>query len=149
VQRYVGGVAASVSLLSDGRRAVALTVNGQSLALPSFAYRGGVTPLGHPAAGRAAAAAERACEAIPGLKGYVGVDVALSDREAVVIEVNPRLTTAYLGVRAATDENVAGLALAACAGRLPTRLRLRRQVCFGGGEGVLRGRHPLPGDPRR
>jgi len=33
--------------------------------------------------------------------------------------LNPRLTTAYLGVRAAIDDNVASLALAACAGDLP------------------------------
>src|SRR5206468_3951895 len=48
----------------------------------------------------------------------------------VVIEVNPRLTTAYLGVRAALDENVAALALAACAGALPTRPPARRRVRF-------------------
>ena len=56
-----------------------------------------------------------------GLRGYVGVDLVLTDADAVVIEVNPRLTTAYLGVRAALDENIAALALEACAGRLPDR----------------------------
>ena len=47
-----------------------------------------------------------------------------------MIEVNPRLTTAYLGVRAALEENVAALALAACAGDLPAALRVRRRVRF-------------------
>jgi tyramine---L-glutamate ligase len=129
-QRYVPGVPASVSLLADGRRSVVLTVNGQWLRSHAFAYRGGVTPLQHPLADRAATAARRACAALPGLRGYVGVDLVLCEGEAVVIEVNPRLTTAYLGVRAAIDENVAGLALAACAGRLPPAPRVKRRARF-------------------
>jgi predicted ATP-grasp superfamily ATP-dependent carboligase len=137
LQRYVPGVAASVSLVADGRRAVALTVNAQSMrASHSFSYRGGRTPLDHPLARRAVLAALRTCQALPGLRGYVGVDLVLTGSEAVVIEVNPRLTTAYLGVRSALDGNagdagnVAALALAACAGVLPTPPPLRRCVRF-------------------
>jgi predicted ATP-grasp superfamily ATP-dependent carboligase len=59
------------------------------------------------------------CEDVAGLRGYVGVDVVLGEREAALIELNPRLTTSYLGLRAAFDQNLAGLALAACGGRLP------------------------------
>jgi tyramine---L-glutamate ligase len=144
-QRYVRGAAASVSLLADGRRTAVLTVNGQSLGSPAFAYRGGVTPLHHSLADRASTIARRACEAIGGLRGYVGVDVVLSEGDAVVIEVNPRLTTAYLGVRAATDENVAGLALAACTGRLPKALRVRGRVHFTSAGRILRTLGPGPG----
>jgi predicted ATP-grasp superfamily ATP-dependent carboligase len=131
VQRYVPGVAASVSLLSDGRRAVALAVNAQRMqAARPFAYRGGMTPLDHPLAERAVEAALRTCRALPGLRGYVGVDMVLTLSEAVVIEVNPRLTTSYLGVRVALGRNVAGLALAACAGVLPAPPRSRRHVRY-------------------
>jgi predicted ATP-grasp superfamily ATP-dependent carboligase len=131
VQEYVSGLAASVSLLADGRRAIALAVNAQCVrAGRPFAYQGGSTPLDHPLARQAASAAERACEAVPGLRGYIGVDVMLSDTGAVVIEINPRLTTAYLGVRQAVGENVAELALAACRGMLPTPPLLRRSIRF-------------------
>ena len=131
LQRYVPGVAASVSLLADGRRAVALTVNAQWMrASRPFAYRGGTTPLDHPLAGRAVEAALRTCRALPGLRGYVGVDVVLTQSEAVVIEVNPRLTTSYLGVRAVLGGNVAALALAACAGALPAPPPARRHVRY-------------------
>ena len=66
----------------------------------------------------------RTCRALPGLRGYIGVDVILTESEAVVIEVNPRLTTSYLGVRAALawrrgGANIAGLVIAACDGRAP------------------------------
>lgn len=144
-QRFVPGVAASVSLLADGRRTVVLAVNGQSLGSPAFAYRGGVTPLHHPLADRAATAARRACEAVRGLRGFVGVDLVLSRGQAVVIEMNPRLTTAYLGVRAAIDENVAGLALAACDGRLPRAPRAQRRARFTASGQVLPSRIFLHG----
>ncbi len=138
LQRYLRGVAASVSLLADGRRAVALTVNFQWVrASRPFAYRGGATPLDHPLAGRAVEAALRTCQALPGLRGYVGVDVVLTKSEAVVIEVNPRLTTSYLGVRLALEGNVAALALAACAGALPAPPLARRQVRYTAGGRIV------------
>jgi tyramine---L-glutamate ligase len=131
LQEYVSGVPASVSLLADGRRAVALAVNAQLVrGRHTFSYSGGRTPLDHPLAERAAEAALRTCRALPGLRGYVGVDLVLTRSEACVIEVNPRLTTAYLGARVAFDENLAALALHACLGSLPPPPVARRVVRF-------------------
>jgi predicted ATP-grasp superfamily ATP-dependent carboligase len=136
LQEYVRGVDASVSLISDGCRAVALAINAQTIRSGrTLSYLGGRTPLDHPLASRAIDAAVRACEALPGLRGYVGVDLVLTDSNAVVIEVNPRLTTAYLGVRAAIGSrngngNVAALAIQACHGALPAPPPVRRSVRF-------------------
>jgi predicted ATP-grasp superfamily ATP-dependent carboligase len=95
-------------------------------AASAFTYHGGRTPLRHRLERRALDAARRACEIFPGLRGYVGVDLVLTESEVFVIEVNPRLTTAYLGVRAVAGENVAALALKACAGRLPRKRFTKR-----------------------
>ncbi len=131
LQRYVDGTAASVSLLADGRRATPLMINAQDVRGPRlFSYEGGSTPFDHPLADEAVDAAVRTCEALPGLRGYVGVDLVLTASEAFVIEVNPRLTTAYLGVRSVLDENVAELAIAACEGHLPGPLYARQSVRF-------------------
>jgi len=131
LQRYVRGAAASVSLLANGRQAVALTLNAQAIgSSPAFSYRGGQTPFDHPLASRAIAAALDTCRALPGLRGFVGVDLVLTASDAVVIEVNPRITTAYLGVRAAFEENVAAWALAACGGDLPSAPRPLRRIRF-------------------
>ena len=131
LQCFVPGVAASVSLLADGRRAMALATNAQWVrAAAPFEYRGGRTPFDHPLSGRAVEVALRTCEALPGLRGYIGVDLVLAKSEAVIIEVNPRLTTAYLGVRAALEGNLAALALAAWAGALPAPPRTCRRVRF-------------------
>lgn len=65
-----------------------------------FAYRGGSVPHRFPRALRAALT--RALPDWPGLAGWVGIDYIWDPgrRRAVVLEVNPRLTTSYLGHRA-------------------------------------------------
>lgn len=131
LQEYVDGLAASVSLLGDGARAVPLAVNRQHVRPGTpFTYDGGETPLDHPLAGRAVERAQAACAAVPGLRGYVGVDLVLAGVDAVVLEINPRLTTSYLGLRRALDANVAALALEAALGRMPPPPQARRRVRF-------------------
>eukprot|EP00913_Durusdinium_trenchii_P023479 g22057.t1 len=52
----------------------------------------------------------RACRAIEGLHGYVGFDLILPSEEPcrpVIVEINPRLTTSYLGYRRLTPDNLA------------------------------------------
>lgn len=46
--------------------------------------------------------------ALPGLWGYVGIDLIVTDNgKIIVVEINPRLTTSYAGIHAATGINVA------------------------------------------
>jgi predicted ATP-grasp superfamily ATP-dependent carboligase len=129
-QPYVAGDHASVSLLCTSTGAHALSLNSQEIVEGErFEYRGGVVPLEHPDQARALAAASDAAHAIPGLRGYVGVDLLLGD-EPVVMEVNPRMTTAYTGLRHAIDVNLAALLLDAALGRPTVMPRLVRQVRF-------------------
>src|SRR5690606_21918601 len=57
----------------------------------------------------AVALARRAVAAIDGMLGFVGVDMVLTDDpdDDAVIEINPRLTTAYVGLRRLTKDNLA------------------------------------------
>jgi hypothetical protein len=51
--------------------------------------------------------ARAAIDVVPGLLGYVGVDVLLGDDgQDWVIEINPRLTTSYVGLRALAASNL-------------------------------------------
>ncbi|NIF81181.1 ATP-grasp domain-containing protein [Paraburkholderia sp. Cy-641] len=60
------------------------------------------------------ALAQRVARAIPGLCGFVGIDVVWHPRRGpVVIEVNPRLTVAYAGLFAARGSGLARALLAA------------------------------------
>ena len=114
IQEYVRGANLSVSLISHHSAPRAYTVNSQfvKLAAPPglSSYMGGYTPIRIPEAKRAAEAAEKLCRSIRGLRGYVGVDMVLAD-EPYVIEVNPRLTTSYVGVRMVLGRNPAEIML--------------------------------------
>jgi tyramine---L-glutamate ligase len=129
-QPYVAGDHVSVSLLCTSTGIHALSLNSQEIIEGErFEYRGGVVPLEHRDQARALAAATAAAQAIPGLRGYVGVDLVLAD-EPTVMEVNPRLTTAYTGLRHAVDVNLAALLLDAARGRTPVIPPLVRRVRF-------------------
>lgn len=129
-QPYVPGQHASVSLLCDGRDALAVSLNSQMIAEGDrFEYRGGVVPLDHPLRERALHVAVAACRAVPGLRGYVGVDIVLG-ADATVMEINPRLTTAYTGLRWAIGANLAASLLRAARGELPGSVPLVARARF-------------------
>ena len=54
---------------------------------------------------------ENGAGAIPGLWGYIGIDLVETARGPLVVDVNPRLTTSYAGLAAATGCNPARLVL--------------------------------------
>ncbi len=132
LQRFVAGTHASVSLLVGEGRAHPLSLNGQMIdpGCP-FVYRGGVVPLQHSAAARAFAVAQVAVGLVPGLQGYVGVDLVLGPEETYLIEINPRLTTSYVGLRRVCRLNLArAIWDACCRGSLPASVPLTGRVAF-------------------
>jgi tyramine---L-glutamate ligase len=110
VQPFVPGISVSVALLVGPRQVVALLPGFQRLSEDGrFHYRGGSIPLPSELAARALILGRRAVEVVPGLCGYIGVDLVLGSsadgRGDQIIEINPRLTTSYLGLRALADTN--------------------------------------------
>ena len=113
LQPYVSGPAASLSLLCRDGAAWLLTCNEQLTEISGneFRYRGFI--VGGREARRAdyQPIASAIAAAIPGLWGYVGVDLIDGPDGPVVLEINPRLTTSYAGLRHAVGANPAGLVL--------------------------------------
>lgn len=112
LEQFVPGLAASVALLCGPHSRVALAPCRQRISDDGrLRYLGGELPLPAGLAERAAGLAERALAALPPTTGYVGMDLILGrdphGSEDVVIEVNPRLTTSYVGLRAAARSNLA------------------------------------------
>jgi predicted ATP-grasp superfamily ATP-dependent carboligase len=70
---------------------------------------------------RAMRLGQRTVAALTGLRGYVGVDLVLGDAadgsRDWVIEVNPRLTTSYVGLRALARTNLADALLRVATGQ--------------------------------
>jgi predicted ATP-grasp superfamily ATP-dependent carboligase len=114
LEPWVEGEALSMSLLCGGGKAELLAANRQRIALGAEGHVefGGVEvhALRHDRPRLAAlhALAGAVARALPGLAGYVGVDLVWhAARGPVVIEINPRLTCAYVGLSAALGRNVA------------------------------------------
>ncbi|MCB1800416.1 MAG: ATP-grasp domain-containing protein [Gammaproteobacteria bacterium] len=111
VQPYVEGKSASLSLLVGDGCVCLLGCNVQRVAQVDD----GFVLLGCAVNGLAESREEfrslalAICEAIPGLWGYVGVDFVLTVDGPIVLEVNPRLTTSYVGLSRSTGRNVAEL----------------------------------------
>jgi predicted ATP-grasp superfamily ATP-dependent carboligase len=126
LQRFVPGRAASVAFLIGARQRLTLLPAEQCLSTDGrFHYLGGRIPLEPDMAERTQHLADRAVAAVPGLRGYVGVDVVLGDSGDVVIEINPRLTTSYIGLRRLAAGNLAGAMLRVVEGREDVELTWR------------------------
>ena len=111
-QPFVPGRAASVAFLVGPDQTVPLLPTFQAISGDGrFRYEGGLLPIRPDLAERAVKLARKAIDCVPGLLGYVGVDLILGDAadgsQDFAIEINPRLTTSYVGLRELADFNIA------------------------------------------
>jgi len=120
-QPYVQGEPASLSLLCEEGRTHLLSVNRQRISVHDQRFSLDACEVnalsGH--RGSVEVLAQRLGAALPGLWGYVGVDLILDGPTATLLEVNPRLTTAYAGLKGALGVNPAQLVLRLAAGDDP------------------------------
>lgn len=114
VQPYVAGEALSLSMLCAAGAVDIISCNTQRVHPVDgvFQFRGVVVnadPAGRQTYRGLASAIARA---IPGLWGYVGIDLIETSSGPVVVEVNPRVTTSYAGLARALGINTAARILA-------------------------------------
>ena len=135
IEEFVPGLAASASVLCGPGGSYVLPACEQRLSADgAFTYMGGRLPLATELAARAQRLALAAAEALPQPRGYLGVDLVLGaaadgsgDR---VIEINPRLTTSYVGLRALSIRNLAAAMLEVLAGDAPDMRFADRSIEF-------------------
>jgi predicted ATP-grasp superfamily ATP-dependent carboligase len=122
LQPWVEGEAMSVSLLCGAPEpADVLSLNRQHLTLDTAGrvrFAGVQRVCTDPADPRwpaLQALADTLVRALPGLRGFIGIDLVWHARHGPVpIEVNARVSCAYVGLSAALGRNLAGETLARC-----------------------------------
>lgn len=113
LQPWIIGQSLSVGCICDeARRIEVLPIARQSLSYGRFQYLGGELPADISSESKHAidSLVARTCESIAGLRGYIGIDLLIPDGDPAsprVVEINPRLTTSYVGYRRACDSNLA------------------------------------------
>ena len=113
VQEFIEGTDVSVSLISDGKTAIPISLNEQFVELKDDkgTYLGGKVPFENKYKDEAFEIAKKAVEAIEGLKGFVGVDLIINADEKDVysvylLEINSRFTTPYVGLKQIANFNI-------------------------------------------
>ena len=119
LEPWLAGEPMSLSLLCDAGHAELLSVNRQRVVVQPdgmLRYDGvEIDVLPHSTAqwSLLAALGERIASTLPGLRGFVGVDIVQHERHGpVVIEINPRPTCAYVGLSRRLGRNLAREVLA-------------------------------------
>ncbi|WP_442481413.1 ATP-grasp domain-containing protein [Aeoliella sp. SH292] len=133
LEEFAVGVPASVLSICGEGQVVSLEPCLQRLVGEGdFSYLGGALPLPDALRERAIRLATAALQAMPAAVGFVGVDMVLGEADDgsqdVVIEINPRCTTSYVGLRAAYDVNLAELLLAVSNGEQVEQPTVVRRV---------------------
>jgi predicted ATP-grasp superfamily ATP-dependent carboligase len=117
-QPWIGGDSLSLSLLCHESSTTLMSINRQEISIADdrVSLAGIVVNAFGDRDGFFAELGRLVAAAIPGLHGYVGVDLILSEGAPSILEVNPRVTTSYCGLRAARGINPAALLLRAIDG---------------------------------
>ncbi len=113
VQPFVAGRAITMAAIVRGQEDFELLPAGeQHLSSDGrLSYRGGTIPAPGCPTEEVESLVSSVIRTLPGLRGWVGFDLLLPEapsRPPLLIEINPRLTTSYIGYRALLSENLAG-----------------------------------------
>jgi tyramine---L-glutamate ligase len=113
IQPWLAGEPASLCMICQQGRAQLLSCNRQLIQLIDgrIHYRGSLLNGMAEHWGAFDTIAGALARALPELAGYVGVDVMVDGSQLTVLEINPRLTTSYVGLHRATGGNPARLVL--------------------------------------
>ncbi|HYN53414.1 MAG TPA: ATP-grasp domain-containing protein [Methylotenera sp.] len=114
IQPYQTGIPASISALCKDGKAWVLSCNQQKIAIKAIEsnqaaiqYQGSVVNGLSNYQAAFATLANRMAKAIAGLNGYVGIDVIVDAGNIYTVEINPRITTSYIGLRESLNSNPA------------------------------------------
>ena len=110
IQPWIEGRAVSIAAIVGANDITILPAVGQNITAEDTQYKGGFGPLEESDQRRAASLARIAIQSLPRtVRGFIGLDLILGHNplDDCVIEINPRVTTSYVGLREIVEGNLA------------------------------------------
>ena len=111
IQPFQVGTPASISCVMHQGRAQVLSCNRQIIEINqhTLSFKGVIVNGMREYWQAFESIASQIASAFLSLAGYVGIDVIVNENTVFVVEINPRLTTSYVGLHEATGQNPAKL----------------------------------------
>jgi predicted ATP-grasp superfamily ATP-dependent carboligase len=116
IQPYFVGTSISFSLLCSEQDVSVLSINRQhvnerqgTLSFSGCTVNG--ADISTFTIEQATLLAQKVHQAVAGLWGFIGIDVVVTDSDVMVVDINPRLTTSYIGLHESLQTNPAQLLL--------------------------------------
>ncbi|MDP6458223.1 MAG: ATP-grasp domain-containing protein [Candidatus Bathyarchaeota archaeon] len=134
LQKMVRGSSISLNLIGTTDLPKLLSINKQFLCLSSpdgnTEYIGGLTPIEYE---KVPAIIEdiRKLTADTGYRGYFGIDLVVNNKGYSIVDLNPRITTSYTGLRGVSLVNPAQIMRDVALGNSPPTPRIEGSVRFG------------------
>lgn len=129
IQPFEAGKLLSLSCLFKGGRGVLICMNEQSIKQNEETFElERITVNVNQMTAEVPVLVEQLANTIPGLWGYVGIDLILSTEGLKVLEVNPRLTTSYSGIRCALGSNLGASIIALLTGDINFKAQCNQSI---------------------
>ncbi|NVM53055.1 MAG: ATP-grasp domain-containing protein [Candidatus Helarchaeota archaeon] len=133
VQKFINGLDVSISAIVSEKEVRPISLNAQLVRLGpptgESEYRGGYLPISHALKDEAFENSKKILQHLEGFRGYVGLDFVFS-YAPFLIEINPRITTSYLGLREVLSINPAQIILDAVQGKPSKKVSLNGATIF-------------------
>ncbi len=109
LQPYLPGESISLSVHITQGHAELLTINQQHVTCQGqlLRHEGVTIDIYQNRHDQMQVLAQQIADVIPGLNAYIGIDIILSDTVPVIVEINPRLTSSYVGLSKKLGDNIA------------------------------------------
>jgi len=113
VQPYITGIPISLCVLCNDTTIEVLATNNQHIDLQenSFSFQGCTVNSAALSMELATNISQAIHNTIHGLWGFIGIDAIISNGHIVIVDINPRLTTSYIGLHKSLQINPAQLLL--------------------------------------
>jgi tyramine---L-glutamate ligase len=126
VQPYIKGTPASLSLFISDNKVSVLSINRQQIQQhhSRLIFQGSTVnaiPINELSPKAAQSLADNIHRLIPELWGFVGIDLVLTPSGPIVIEINPRLTSSYIGLKSTLNINPTDLLIKYMSEKTSTR----------------------------